>query len=340
MNIREIAQIVGVSSATVSRVINQTGYVSEETRQKVLKVIEENNYVPSAIARSLSIQNTSSIGVIVPDIENPFFANVIKGITEVAEEHKYTIMFFGTNDTLNLEHAYLESVVKQRLNGLIITPISERDAETRNRLIQLTKSNIPVVLVDRDIHGLELDGVFIDNVKSSYEAVLALIREGHRKIATITGPLDSKPGKERLKGYQQAMKKHKLPILEEYVLEGDFKVMKAYKLAKMLFTLPDPPTAIFTSNNLTTLGCLKYMTENHLELGKDVSLIGFDDIEVLKIIDFKLSVVDRDAFLQGKEAMKILLKRIENKNEPNEPVKIILPHEVVLRGSEKKAKRQ
>lgn len=336
MNIREIAQKVGVSSATVSRVINQTGYVSEETRLKVLKVIEENNYVPSAIARSLSIQNTSSIGVIVPDIENPFFASVIKGITEVAEKHKYNIMFYGTNDSLNLEHAYLESVVKQRLNGIIITPISEKDPETKNRLFQLNRSNTPVVLVDRDLHGIEFDGVFIDNVKSSYEAVLALIKEGHKKIATITGPLNSKPGKERLKGFQQALKKHKIPILEEYVLEGDFKVSKAYELTKALLTLSNPPTAIFTSNNLTTLGCLKYMTENHLRLGEDVSIVGFDDIEVLKIIDYKLSVVDRDAFLQGKEAMNILLRRLENKSESEGPVKIILPHEVILRGSEKK----
>jgi LacI family transcriptional regulator len=336
MNIREIAEKIGVSSATVSRVINQSGYVSEETRSKVLKAVEQYNYVPSAIARSLSIQNTSSIGVIVPDIENPFFASVIKGVTEVAEKHKYNILFFGTNETLKLEHAYLETVVRQRLNGVIITPISEDDEDTKNRLLKLKKSKIPVVLVDRDINGADFDGVFIDNFQSAYEGVTALIKEGHHRIATITGPLSTKPGSGRLAGYKKALNDNGIEIRELYILEGDFKVDRSYELTAELLNTPEPPTAIFTSNNLTTLGCLKYLTENNLVIGKDISLMGFDDIEVLKIIDYKLSVIERDAYEQGKEAMSILVKRLNENKDKYKTKRVVLPHEVILRGSEKK----
>lgn len=335
MNIREIALKIGVSSATVSRVINQSGYVSEKTRNKVLKAIEDYNYVPSAIARSLSIQNTSSIGVLVPDIENPFFASVIKGVTEVAEEYKYNILLFGTNETLKLEHAYLETVVRQRLNGVIITPISEDDAETKKRLLNLKKSKIPVVLVDRDLNNLDLDGVFIDNIQSAYEGVSALIKEGHTRIATITGPLGTKPGRERLLGYRKAMEDHGIPMDEAYILEGDFKVPRSYELTRKLFSGEAIPTAIFTSNNLTTLGCLKYLTENNLVIGKDISIMGFDDIEVLKIIDYKLSVIDRDAYAQGMEAMNILVQRLAENKESYKTKHVVLPHEVILRGSEK-----
>ncbi|PKM93925.1 MAG: LacI family transcriptional regulator [Firmicutes bacterium HGW-Firmicutes-1] len=335
MNIKDIANATGVSSATVSRVINNSGYVKEETKQKVLQVIKDNNYIPSAIARSLSIQDTSSIGVIIPDIENPFFSSVIRGISDVAEKNNYNILFFATNETPITEHAFLKTVQSQRLKGVIITPISEFDMETRDYLIRLNSTGIPVVLVDRNINDTNFDGVFIDNVQSSYEGVESLIQAGHKRIAIITGPSTSKPGKERLLGYKNAMKAYELDIPLEYIAPGDFKVAKAYSRTQELLALSNPPTAIFTSNNLTTLGCLKYLTENKIQIGKDLSIMGFDDIDTLKIIDFKLSVIDRDAKLQGQEAMNILVHRLKNPKESEASKRIILPHTVILRGSER-----
>lgn len=335
MNIKDIANATGVSSATVSRVINNSGYVKEETREKILKVINENNYIPSAIARSLSTQDTSSIGVIIPDIENPFFSSVIRGISDVAEKNNYNILFFGTNETQSIEHSFLKTVQSQRLKGVIITPISEYDTETRDYLIRLNQSGIPVVLVDRNIKDTDFDGVFIDNVQSSYEGVEALIKAGHKKIAIITGPETSKPGKERLLGYRKAMEAYELEIPTEYIVHGDFKVSKAYSLTEELLSLNIPPTAIFTSNNLTTLGCLKFLTEKKIQIGKNLSIMGFDDIETLKMIDFKLSVIDRDAKLQGQEAMNLLLHRLNNTEHQEEAKRIILPHNIILRGSEK-----
>lgn len=335
MNIKVIANATGVSSATVSRVINNSGYVKDETRQRVLKVINEYNYIPSAVARSLSTQDTLTIGVIIPDIENPFFSSVIRGISDVAEKNNYNILFFGTNETATIEHSFLKIVQSQRLKGVIITPISEFDMETRDYLMRLDSTGIPVVLVDRDIKDTNFDGVFLDNVQSAYEGVEALILAGHKRIAIITGPNTSKPGKERLLGYKKAMKAYKLVVPSEYIAQGDFKAAKAYKMTEELLALPNPPTAIFASNNLTTLGCLKYLTEKKLQVGKDVSIMSFDDIETLKMIDFKLSVIDRDAKMQGQEAMNILLHRLENPKHPIGSKRIILPHNIILRGSER-----
>ena len=199
MNIRDIAKKVGVSSATVSRVINQSGYVKDETKQKVLAAIEEADFVPNAIARSLSTRDSSSIGVIVPDIANEFFSSVISGMGEIAVNNQYNIVLFDTGEMQEREHQYLQMAEGQRLSGLIITPVSELDMVTRDKLIQFENKGIPVVLVDRNIKNSSLDGVFVENAAAAYKGVESLIHAGHRKIAIITGPSTSMPGKDRLK---------------------------------------------------------------------------------------------------------------------------------------------
>lgn len=336
MNIREIAQRAGVSSATVSRVLNDSGYVKNETREKVMEVVKQYNYVPNDIARSLSIQDSFSIGVIIPDIENEFFSKVISGINVVAEKYHYNVVFWGTNETLEKEHDYLELVKSRRLKGVLITPISESDEITKEQLLKLELSGVPVVLIDRDVKGARFDGVFVDNQQGACDGVTELIRAGHRKIAVITGPDTSKPGKDRYRGYVQAMEENGLTVCPEYVACGDFKIAKAYACTRRLMELPEPPTAIFTSNNLSTLGCLKYLTEQRIKLGQDLSLLGFDDVETLKIIDYRLSVVDRDARQQGMEAMKLLQECFERGVENRQQGKrITVPYQIILRGSEK-----
>lgn len=336
MNIKELAKEIGVSIATISRVINNSGYVSEETRKKVVQAIEDYQYVPNAIARSLSTKDSRSIGVIIADIENEFFSAIISGINEVAEKNGYNIHFMGSGESIQSEHKFLETVEKQRLAGVIMTPISEEDNITRGKLIKMQENGVPVILVDRDITRAKFDGVFVDNIAGASDGVEELIKAGHSKIAIITGPDTSKPGKERLQGYIRAMNKAGLPISESYIVSGDFKIEKAYQCTEKLLQLEDPPTAVFTSNNLTTLGCLKYLTEKKMKIGQQISIVGFDDIETLKIIGYKLSVVARDAKQQGREAMSLMLKRLKEKEIPEAPVKMCVPYKVIMRGSEKK----
>lgn len=334
MNIRDIAKKVGVSSATVSRVINQSGYVKDETKQKVLAAIEEAEFVPNAIARSLSIRDSSSIGVIVPDIANEFFSSVISGMGEIAANNQYNIVLFDTGEMQEREHQYLQMAEGQRLSGLIITPVSELDMMTRDKLIQFENKGIPVVLVDRNIRNSSLDGVFVENAAAAYKGVEALIHAGHRKIAIITGPSTSMPGKDRLNGYKAALKDYRMELKEEYIVSGDFKIIKAYERTKELLELADPPTAIFASNNQTSLGVLKYLTEHKLKMGRDISMVGFDQIESLKIIDYRLSTIERDAKKQGYEAMAMLIDKLSHKESKSSGRKIFVPYQVVLRGSQ------
>lgn len=334
MNIRDIAKKVGVSSATVSRVINQSGYVKDETKQKVLAAIEEADFVPNAIARSLSTRDSSSIGVIVPDIANEFFSSVISGMGEIAVNNQYNIVLFDTGEMQEREHQYLQMAEGQRLSGLIITPVSELDMVTRDKLIQFENKGIPVVLVDRNIKNSSLDGVFVENAAAAYKGVESLIHAGHRKIAIITGPSTSMPGKDRLKGYKAALMDYRIELKEEYIVSGDFKIIKAYERTKELLRLPDSPTAIFASNNQTSLGVLKYLTEQKLKMGRDISMVGFDQIESLKIIDYRLSTIERDAKRQGYEAMAMLIDKLSHKESKSSGRKIFVPYQVVLRGSE------
>ncbi len=336
MNIRDIAKLAGVSSTTVSRVINKSGYVKKETRELIEQLIENHNYTPSAVARSLSKQDTASIGVIIPDIENSFFSGVIRGISVMAEKNNFNLFYFDTNEQPAIEHRFLQTVKEQRLKGLIITPTSHLDRITREHLQNLERSGIPVVLVDRDLQGADFDGVFVANQQGAFDAVHALAREGHRSIAIIAGPETSKPGRDRLKGYLDAMSANHCEIREDYIKRGDFKVDKGYQLTRDLMSMRQPPTAIFSSNNSMTLGSLKYLFEANYQLGKDVALIGFDEIEALNYVGFQLSVVRRAVSEMGTAAMQILLERLEKSRGKGDVKRIVYPTQLILKGSEKK----
>lgn len=335
MNIKELAKEIGVSSATISRVINNSGYVSEETRERVMLAVKKYDYVPNAIARSLSTKDSRSVGVIIADIENEFFSSMISGISQVADENGYNIHLMNTNEDRKKEHYFLEAVKMQQLAGVIITPVSENDNVTQKKLLKMQASGVPVILVDRDIMGSPFDGVFVDNLAGAYHGVEALVHAGHARIAIITGPETSKPGRERLKGYLNALVDAGLEVRPEYIISGDFKTEKAYQCTRHLLELQEPPTAIFASNNMTTIGCLKYFTEHKLKPGRDISLMGFDDIEILKLIEYKVSVVARDAKQQGIEAMNLMLGKLQDKELQKEQIRLNIPYQVILRGTEK-----
>ena len=222
MNIKDIAQIAGVSSATVSRVINDSGYVSDATRKKVTEIIKKYDYVPNLTARSLSKKVSSYIGVVIPDIENEFFSKMTTGISTVAGSGDFNIQLLNSNEDIEIENKFLQGIVGHDLAGLIIAPVARDNVYCRDRLNLLHSQGLPIVLIDRDIDGLELPSVFVDNINSSYDAVKALLDEGHRKIGIITGPMNSKPGRERYLGYLKALKDYDIEINPNYIVNGDF----------------------------------------------------------------------------------------------------------------------
>ncbi len=329
-NIYEIAKEAGVSIATVSRVINHSSTVSEKSTKRVMDAIQKLNYVPSSAARSLSTATSTTIGVVVPDIEDPFFCHLLRGVTLAADEMHLKVMLFNSGESAQREHDILESMRELRLRGIIITPVSAVDEQTVQALEAFEALGIPVVLLDREMEHCDLDRVVTDDEDGVFQAISALIALGHRDIAIITGPYTTRPAQARLHGYKRAMEG--LPLREEYIREGDFKIQLAYERTLELLRLPQPPTAIFASNNMTTYGCLRAFHELGFVLGKDIALVGYDDIPELGWLNYPLSVVARDVPAMGERAMRRLLHRFET--ETQERVRICLGTELCFRGSE------
>lgn len=343
MNIYEIAKCAGVSPATVSRVINGNAPVKAETRLRVLQVIQEQHYVPSQAAKILSTQNPSdNIGLFVPDMDNPFFSSIIKCVTQIADRYHYNVFLFNTDEMPEREHRFLQTVKGQNLKGIIMIPLSGEDMETERYLLEIEQAKVPVVLIDRRIGNSVFDSVFTDDEEDSYRAVQTLIRAGHRKIATIAGPQRSSPGASRLQGYRRAMAAQGIQVPEEYVRIGNFKYQMAYEQTNQLLELPDPPTAVFTSNNFSTLGALRSITEHELRVGTDIAILGFDEIERWQWYPWmmhsgtELSLVERPVRQMAEEAMGLLQDRITGEiKSTHARRKMVLSNDIVLRGSER-----
>ena len=339
MNIYDIAKEAGVSPATISRVLNGNQHVKKSTRDKVSEIIKNNGYIPNVAARSLSVGQSQTIAFLVPDVENPFFGKILHGITDKTIENDYNVFMFGTNESSEREHKILTSLSAERVKGIIIIPVSEADCETKRLLSQFEQHGVPVVLIDRDIKGGDFDGIFSEDENGVFEAIELFIKEGHQDIGIISGPPTSRPGLERLKGYYRALDVHGISTKNEYIVDGCFRLHESYLAMKALMELERPPSAVFASNNMTTLGCLKYMKEHGMRLQRDISIVGFDDIPELEYADMHLTVVERPVYQMGCEAMDILENRFASKKDIDRQRWVVCRNYVktclVKRGSEK-----
>lgn len=335
MKMSDIATKACVSIATVSRVINGDKNVKDSTREKILKIIEEYDYTPSAIARSLSKKDNNTIGVVIPDISNPYFSEMVEGISEVIDRENLNILIYNTNDKIEKEQKSLQMLLEQRIKGLVIAVTSESYEKGKIYLDKFSKKDIPVVLADRDIKHSSMDCVFIDNIGGAYNGVSVLVENKHRDIAIITGTLSSKPGRDRLRGYKNALAENGLEIMEENIYEGDFQMESGYLLGKEILKRKKRPTAVFISNNQMTLGFFKAMNEMKLSTPKDIAVLSFDRVEILDIFDIKLTTVSASVRELGVKSAEILLERMKNKNKDISQ-KMILQTTLDIKGSEKK----
>lgn len=339
VTINDIAKASGVSPATVSRVLNSSGYVKEETRQKILKVIKQLNYTPSAIARSLSTSRTNTIGVIVPDVNNPFFGEVIKGISEIADMHDLNIILCDTDESLDKELKALKLLKEQRIQGILITPTSVEDDFNSEYLSTLENLGIPIILVDGHVKYSTFSGVFVDNIKGAFQGTEALIKAGHRKIGIITGRMNSKPAKDRFIGYKKALAMNNISLDERYVFNGEYRLDSAYNATKQMLMMEDRPTAVFICSNMMTLGCIKALFEENLKIPEDMAMVAFDNIEVLNIVGINVSFVNGPTIEMGKIGMRMLIDVLNNK-EKKEINRVTLMPELILKGSEKYIKNK
>lgn len=324
---KDVAGRAGVSTATVSHVLNNTRFVEEETKQRVIKAIAELGYRPSTAARSLTTNRTQTIGVVVSDSSNYFFAEVLRGIEEVVRPQNYSIIICNTSEILERESNYLDLLLRQRVDGIIAAATSQRwDA-----LSEAEMQNTPVVFVDRTFDGLDGPYVGVDNTRGAYLGTNYLLECGHHKIGILAGFQRLSAMRDRLAGFQQALQEHEVSVPEDWVVYSELSIEGGRGAMKQLLSLPERPTAVFINNNLLSLGALLAVKELGLHCPEDVAIVGFDDHPWAAVSDPPLTVIRQPAIKVGSKAAELLLSLIKNGQSPES--RVVLDCELVLRDS-------
>jgi LacI family transcriptional regulator len=324
----DVAARAGVSTATVSRALSgDSTKVSPPVLQRIIDAAEELEYIPNHLARNMRSGSARILGLIISDISNPFFTAAARGVEDVAQRHGYSLVLSNTDENPDRESASLSVMAAERAAGVIIATTNENGSALR----RFQDMGIAIVAIDRHIEDLSTDSVVVDNESASFEAVTHLVRLGHRRIAIVGGPSDADTARERLHGYERAMRGARIGIAPELVRHGDFREAAGLTMARALLDLPEPPSAIFAVNNLTTIGVLVALRERGVGIPADVSVVGFDDIPTAEILDPPLTVVQQPTYRVGARAADLLIRRLR---EPSATIReVVLEARLVIRGS-------
>jgi LacI family transcriptional regulator/LacI family repressor for deo operon, udp, cdd, tsx, nupC, and nupG len=325
----DVARRAKVNISTVSRTINQTGKIGPETQERVFKVMKELGYKPNRVARRLRTTGGTShlLGLIIPNIQNLFFADLARGVEDVASRNNFAVLLCNYDEDEAKERFYLDVMQAESVDGIILPPIHEEDPA----VLQVVKNGTPVVCVDRSLRNGNLDKVEVDNHMGALTAVKHVMERGHKRIGIICGPSDSSTGRERLRGYKEAHAQAGIPVKSEFVRFGDFMQASGRVLTAALLDLPDPPTALFVCNGLMTVGALEEIAARGLKIPRDIAIVGFDELPLASVFNPPLTLVRQPAYEVGKCAAELLLKRLEDGNRPATSLKL-LP-ELVVRKS-------
>ncbi len=326
VKMKDVAKLANVSTATVSRVLTNANTVSETTKQRVLESIEKLNYQPNIIARSFRKMETKTILVIVPDITNPFFSGVLRGIEFVAAKEGYQVLLGNTNNDVDLECGFLDQLRQRQADGVILLT-----ARMNRSLIEEVSEQFPTVLACEYMEGSNIPTVSIDNISSARKATEHLIKLGHKRIAHLTGPMEVILSRDRLKGFQQAMLQHELDMEPVLVQEGDFTYQSGFNLMSKLCGLDNPPSAVFAANDEMAIGAIKAAKKHGINVPEQLAVVGFDNIKISSIFEPELTTTDQPKFEIGQKAMDTLLKLMNSKNLSKR--QIILKDELIVRES-------
>lgn len=330
VTIKQIAERAGVSKATVSRVINNSKPVSDDIRKKVLQVIEETNFKPSSVARSLTSQSTQLIGVIIPDVSNPVFSKVINGIEEEAHLAGYNILLCNSRYKEDKELTYLDILSEKEVDGLILSGFHSSGALEK----KLSTFSKPIVVVGYEDDSYPFPSVVINNYQACYDVASYLISLGHKTIGMIHGPLDDiTAGKKRYDGFVQSVRDHGMIWTNAQGAQGSFKMNDGYDGAKRLMTQNPDMTAIFCANDEMAIGAMKAIHDAKKNIPKDIAVVGFDDIDLARIYQPSLTTIRQPFSDKGQAAMKSLIKLINGENVDQ---RTVFPYTLVERESTKK----
>lgn len=328
VTIKDVAQRAGVSISTVSRVINNSKPVSNEIRQRVLQIIEETGYTPNPVARSLVMKKSQLIGVIVPDISNFFIGEILNGIEEIGKMYTYDILLCNTYGDLEQELRYIKLLQGKQVEGIVLMTWDLQD-----KLIDyLADCEIPVVLINRNTSRIDIPSVSIDNYQASYDMTSYLIENGHKEIGLIRNRLDSNSFcLDQYNGYKKAFEENGIPINENLVQFGNFKLEKAYEVVKGWIDSDILPTAIFATSDTMAIGAVNCLLDHGYQVPQDVSVTGFHDTKMASFYRPTLTTIRQPLYDMGAVAIRMIIKIINNM-EITEKV-VILPHELIERNS-------
>lgn len=312
---------------TVSRVINETGYVSKETKEKVLTAVSKTGYKVNQTAVGLRTGKTNSIGVIISDISNPFFAYILKGIDDVCSESNYDTILFNTGEDPEKELRYIDLLRQKFVRGIIISSCISDYEKYKDIFEGLTP-----VFFNRLPTGIDADAVLNDNEKDGYTAAEHLIRTGHRKIAFINGDLEMSTFRERYLGFLNAMKKHKVQVYEKLIVSGDYSIEGGYRATAEIFNASITPDSIIPANNFMTQGMYNYLKENNIKVPEDISVVGHGEYDWCRFVEPPLTVLEHKRYEMGKQASEILMERLKSNNH-NAHRRVILEPKFIMRGS-------
>jgi LacI family transcriptional regulator, fructose operon transcriptional repressor len=325
-SIKDVAKAAKVSTATVSRVIANNAPIKPETRERVLKAIADLNYRPNLIARSLRVQKSAKIGLVVSDIRNPFFTAIGRAVEDAAYEQGYSVLMCNTDEDPDKEELYLNLLYDENVAGVIFSPTHQFDINS-----QTYNKKMPFVVIDRAIESNDVDMVLLDNVAAAYELTEHLIDNGYKNLAGLFGDA-STTGQERSRGFHKALKDHHLnPAAAHFIAP---RIQQGYETTMNLLSQPNRPDAIFTSNSLLTAGAYKAVRDSKLKVPSDVAIVGFDETTWGVLVDPPITVIAQPTEEIGRTATELLFQRIQ---EPSRsPKTVILKGSLIERGSSAK----
>ncbi len=328
--LKDLAEYTGFSKSTISRVFNNPDKVKKATLNKIQKAVNELDYQPSRVAQRLRHGQGKAkvIGLIIPDIMNPFFANLARGVEDVAHPQGYSLILNNSDEDMNRQKNCIDILRKEAVDGIILPPVND----SNNNIRDLLEAGIVVVCVDRKVQGTPVDSVVSDNRLGAYKAVSHLITLGHRRIAYISGISGISTSRERLQGYKDALREHDIEIVEEIILRGNSKQESGKQLTQQLLSLANPPSALFTGNNLMTQGALIACSQLGTKIPKDLVLVGYDDVPWAEALNPPPTVIDQSGYKIGKIAAERLLQRIQSSDQ-SPPMNISLDPTLIIRTS-------
>ena len=310
VTIKDIARMADVSIATVSKVINKKdAKISQETRDRIFKIIKETGYVPNRVASSMITKETKSIGLVIPNIANPFFPEVARGAEDKASEEGYSLILCNTDDDVTKEDAYIAMLQEKMVDGIIFTASSRRLKISES----LKHINIPIISLDRELEGLNAQGkITVDNITGAYEAVKYMLDKGYKRVIHLSGPATSMPTKLRVEGYKKALKAFGYPDEEVLIFEGDYTSESGYETIEKVIEMGMTFDGVFCGNDLIAIGALKALKKHGKIVPYEVGVVGFDDIYLAQMIEPELTTVSQPKYLMGYKTVEMLIQMLNH----------------------------